>query len=68
MKLIDTIALLLTIVGAFNWLLITLCGLNLVHWIFRVASVENVVYVIVGIAAIYSLKFFKHICCCSKNS
>lgn len=59
MKALNGIALLLIIVGGLNWLLVGLFEWNLVHAIFGgVPVIENIVYVVVGIAAIYAISFF----------
>jgi len=59
MKALNAIALVLIIVGGLNWLLVGLFDWNLVHAIFGGVSVlENIVYVIVGIAALYAISFF----------
>ena len=59
MKALNGIALLLIIVGGLNWLLVGLFDWNLVHAIFGgVPVIENIVYIVVGIAAIYAISFF----------
>lgn len=56
MKLIDTIAFLLTVVGGLNWGLIAVLNVNLVAMIFGAGSmIENVVYILVGLSALYLL-------------
>jgi len=58
-KALNGIALLLIIVGGLNWLLVGLFDWNLVHAIFGgVPVIENIVYIVVGIAAIYAISFF----------
>lgn len=50
------IALVLTIVGAINWLLIGIFGFNLVNWItFGMVWLERLLYILVGISGIYML-------------
>ncbi len=50
------IALVLTIVGALNWLLIGIFGFNLVSWItMNLAWLETTLYILVGIAGVYML-------------
>ena len=59
MKVIDTIALILIIVGAINWGLIGFFEFNLVAAIFGTMSViSRIIYAIVGISGIYALSFF----------
>lgn len=63
MKALDMTALALVIIGGLNWLLVGLFEFDLVASIF--GSQENIgakiVYILVGLAALYSLKFFGHI-------
>jgi uncharacterized membrane protein YuzA (DUF378 family) len=60
MKVLDMIALALVIIGGLNWLLVGLFEFDLVASIF--GSQEDIgakiVYILVGLAALYSLKFF----------
>lgn len=60
MKALDMAALALVIIGGLNWLLVGLFEFDLVASIF--GSQENIgakiVYILVGLAALYSLKFF----------
>ena len=58
MIVIDIIALALTIIGGLNWGLIGLFGLNLVETIFGMGIISRIIYVLVGIAAAYSISFF----------
>ena len=54
MKALDIIAAVLVIVGGLNWGLVGLFDFNLVSAIFGVDSaLTNIVYVLVGIAAVY---------------
>jgi uncharacterized membrane protein YuzA (DUF378 family) len=63
MKTLNVIALALLIVGGLNWLLVGLFQYDLVASIFggQDAALSRVIYVIVGICAIYSLKFFNDV-------
>ena len=57
MKVIDTIALILVIIGAINWGLIGIFNFNLVDTIFGVASAfSKIIYTLVGISGIWSIK------------
>ena len=57
MKVIDTIALLLDIIGAINWGLIGIFNFNLVDAIFGTMSViSRIIYTLVGIAGLWSIK------------
>lgn len=52
----SVISLLLTIVGALNWLAIGIFGFNVVNWItMGVTWLERLLYVLVGIAGIYMI-------------
>lgn len=60
MKTLDVIALVLLIVGGLNWLLVGIFQFDLVATLFggQAAIISRIVYVLVGISAIYCLKFF----------
>ena len=59
MKIIDTIALVLIIIGAINWGLIGFFNFNLVDTLFgSVAWLTRTIYAIVGIAGVYSIAFY----------
>lgn len=59
MKFLDTIALILVIVGAVNWGLIGFFQFDLVASLFgTMTAFSRVVYALVGIAGLYSLTFF----------
>ena len=63
MKSLNVIALLLVIVGGLNWLLFGLFQWDLVGGIFggMDTAIARVVYVLVGIAALYCLTLFKKV-------
>lgn len=57
MKIIDTIALILVIIGAINWGLIGLFNFNLVDTIFGTMSIiSRIIYSLVGVAGLWSIK------------
>lgn len=60
MKALDIIALVLLIVGGLNWLLVGLFEFDLVASIFggQDAILSKVIYILVGLSALYCLKFF----------
>ncbi|WP_029278036.1 DUF378 domain-containing protein [Carnobacterium jeotgali] len=60
MKALDSIALALLIVGGLNWLLVGLFEFDLVATLFggQTSLLSKIVYIIVGLCALYSLKFF----------
>ncbi|WNS80188.1 DUF378 domain-containing protein [Domibacillus sp. DTU_2020_1001157_1_SI_ALB_TIR_016] len=59
MKGLDSVALILLIVGGINWLLVGLLQFDLVASIFggQDALLARIVYILVGLSALYSLKF-----------
>jgi uncharacterized membrane protein YuzA (DUF378 family) len=63
MKTLNVIALTLLIVGGLNWLLVGLFEYDLVASIFggQDSTVARTIYVIVGICAIYSFKFYNDV-------
>ncbi len=60
MRTLDMIALILLIVGGLNWLVIGLFQVDMVAAIFggQAAFLSRAIYILVGLSAIYSLKFF----------
>lgn len=57
MKIIDTIALVLIIIGAINWWLIGIFNFNLVETIFGGLSViTRIIYILVGISGLWRIK------------
>lgn len=57
MKVIDTIALILVIIGAINWGLVGLFNFNLVDTIFGSMSViSRIIYSLVGISGLWSIR------------
>lgn len=53
----DTIALILTIVGAINWGLVGIAKFDLVAWIFggQTALLSRVIYVLVALAGLWCI-------------
>ena len=60
MKALDMTALALVIIGGINWLLVGLFEFDLVASIFggQDAILSRIIYVLVGIAALWCLRFF----------
>ena len=57
MKVIDTIALILIIIGAINWGLIGFFNFNLVDTLFGTMSVlSRIIYTLVGISGLWGIK------------
>lgn len=63
MKALDMVALTLLIVGGLNWLLVGLFKFDLVAAIFggQESIISRIVYVLVGISALYCIKLFSNI-------
>lgn len=62
MKWLNVVALILVIIGGINWGLIGLFDFNLVAAIFGVESIlTTVIYVLVGLAALYSIYLLRPI-------
>lgn len=52
----SVIALVLTIIGALNWMSIGIFGFNFVNWItFGVMWLEKLIYILVGVAGIFMI-------------
>lgn len=60
MKTLDNIALTLLIVGGLNWLLVGLFKFDLVAMLFggQATIISRIVYVLVGLSALYCIKLF----------
>lgn len=57
MKVVDTIALILVIIGAINWGLVGIFNFNLVDAIFGVMSaISRIIYILVGISGLWAIK------------
>jgi len=66
MRTLNVIAMALLIIGGLNWLLVGLFSFDLVAAIFggdvgTKSGLSRIIYVIVGIAALYGLSLFKPI-------
>lgn len=60
MKYANAIALTLIIIGGINWGLVGLLNFNLVSAIFGTDTwITNLIYILVGIAALYSIILFR---------
>ncbi|PRR81262.1 DUF378 domain-containing protein [Clostridium vincentii] len=59
MKILDSIAFILVLIGAINWGLIGFFGFDLVATLFGSMSMfSSIIYGLVGISGIYCLSFF----------
>jgi len=54
-NVLDWIALVLVIIGGLNWGLIGLFKLNIVATVLGTGLIADIVYILVGIAAIYTI-------------
>ena len=62
MKVINTIVLILVIIGALNWGLIALFSFDLVAWLFGTMTVmTRIIYGLVGIAGLWAITFFTRV-------
>ena len=55
--MLDTISLLLTIIGGVNWLLVGVFQFDLVAWIFggQAALISRIIYTVIGAAALWCI-------------
>ncbi|MCI9302510.1 DUF378 domain-containing protein [Clostridium sp.] len=59
MKIIDTIVLILVIIGSINWGLLGFFQFDLVAAIFGdMSTFSRIIYSVIGIAGLYSISFF----------
>jgi uncharacterized membrane protein YuzA (DUF378 family) len=62
LKIVDCVAYVLLLIGALNWGLVGIFGFDLVATIFgEMAVVTRIIYVLVGLAAVYDILGFKTI-------
>ena len=56
--MITLIALIITIIGALNWLIIGICGFNLVSWLTMGSEIaQRIIYILVGVAGAWLVYF-----------
>lgn len=53
MKALHMVAFILLVVGGLNWGLVALFNLNLVETVFGGMGLSNIVYILVGVSAVY---------------
>lgn len=62
MKALNTLVLILLIIGALNWGLIALFSFDLVAWLFgSMTLLSRIVYGLVGLAGLWAITFFTRI-------
>ncbi|MBE5852722.1 MAG: DUF378 domain-containing protein [Lachnospiraceae bacterium] len=60
-KVLDSIALIITIIGAVNWGLIGFFSFDLVAFLFgNMSWLSRIVYALVGLSGLYMIKFFMY--------
>jgi uncharacterized membrane protein YuzA (DUF378 family) len=61
MKVIDVIAMILLVIGGLNWGLVGAADINVVEQIFGMGILTKLIYILVGISALYEIFFLKSI-------
>ncbi|NGX42329.1 MAG: hypothetical protein K940chlam7_00607 [Chlamydiae bacterium] len=62
MKIFDTIAFILLIVGGLNWGLVGIANFNLVDFVVGGTGIDRIVYILVGLSALWTIGCFKRCC------
>lgn len=63
MKILNCIALTITVIGAINWGLIGLFQFNLVAFLFgNMTLLSRIIYTLVGLCGLYMLRFYGCLC------
>ena len=64
MKALNIVSLIVLILGGLNWLIVGLFEYDVVAKIFGGSDAvgAKIVYIIVGVAALYSISFFSKVC------
>ena len=57
MKVLNIVALFITILGGFNWFLVSVLDYNLVSHLVGGSTAIRICYIIIGAASLYCLKF-----------
>lgn len=65
MKQVSLLALILVTVGAINWGLVGLFGIDLVAQLFGASIIAKIVYILVGVAGVYHVAM--HCGCCNRG-
>ncbi len=61
-KVVHMVAFVLLVVGGLNWLLVGAFDMNLVETVLGVGTLTKVVYILVGLAALYEIVTHKGHC------
>lgn len=57
MNTVDMVALALVIIGGLNWGLVGIADFNLVSALLGTGMLANIIYIVVGLAALYMIYF-----------
>ena len=56
LRILQKIALVFTIIGGINWLLVGIFDFNLVTWLFQEGAVPTrIIYIFIGLCAIFNI-------------
>ncbi len=67
-KMVHMVAFILLVVGGLNWLLVGAFNMNIVEMILGTGTLTKVVYILVGLSALYELITHKgHCTACSAS-
>ena len=61
-KMVHMVAFILLVVGGLNWLLVGAFGMNVVEMVLGQGTLTKVVYILVGLSALYELVTHKGHC------
>lgn len=61
MKFFNFVCMIFLVLGGLNWGLVTSFEFNLIEYIFGQSRVENVIYTLMGLSAIYAALNWKHL-------
>lgn len=61
MKFLDVLCAVLLIIGGLNWGLVGVANYNVVDVLFNGTNIDKVIYILVGLSAIYQIFSFKGI-------
>ena len=53
MKIVNWVTLILLVIGGLNWGLVGIAGIDLVMTIFGAGIISQIIYILVGLSAIY---------------
>ena len=53
MRILNLVAFILLVIGGINWLLVGLFGFDLVAWAFGISIFSSIIYVIIGLSALW---------------